>query len=88
MQQNSKFEISKVYNIGLQRCRNYKIRVCVKDSTSLLQKKCYKPKTDFLSPKLSFLMSMLNPINLTFCSRIYANCYIIAHIFIFIKHFS
>ena len=35
MQQNSQFEISKVYDIGLQRYRYQKIRVCVKDSTPL-----------------------------------------------------
>ena len=32
MQQNSQFEISKVYDIWLQRYRNYEVRVCDKES--------------------------------------------------------
>ena len=35
MQQDSQFEISKFYDTGLQRYRNYKIRVCCKDSIPL-----------------------------------------------------
>ena len=56
--QNSQFEISKVYNIGLQKYRVFKIRVCGKDSITLwfykkvLQKK-KKVSVHFYSSKNS-----------------------------------
>ena len=55
IQQYAKFEISKVYNIRLQRYRDQKIRVCGKDSVSLNLKKNVQKVFELVNPNSSLL---------------------------------